>query len=74
MTEKRSIDKRLGEVIDRTRTNAKLTQKDLADKVGVHEAAVSLWVRGKRRITVAKLIEISNALGVDPCKLLKEIL
>jgi len=43
----------------------KITQAALAQKLGVSEAAVSKLLRGTENHTIAKLVEVSDALGLD---------
>ena len=42
-----------------------LTQKQLADKLGVSQAMVSQWENGEENFTVATLVKISSALGLQ---------
>jgi len=41
-----------------------LTQKQLAEKLGVSQAMVSQWEKGEENFTAATLVKISSALGV----------
>lgn len=47
------------------RVNAKLTQKELADKVGVSESTIVAWESGRRYPNVRMLGKIEQALGVS---------
>ncbi|MBQ8616212.1 MAG: helix-turn-helix transcriptional regulator [Clostridia bacterium] len=47
------------------RVNAKLTQKELADKVGVSESTIIAWESGRRYPNVRMLGKIEQALGVS---------
>ena len=44
------------------RKRAGLTQKELAEKLGVDQSAVSFWETGKRAPRGAKLIRLANVL------------
>lgn len=50
-----------------------LTQKQVADKLGVPQSFVSKIESGERRIDIVEFIEIAEAMGIDPTKLLKRI-
>ena len=41
-----------------------LTQKQLAEKLGVSQAMVSKWENGEENFTAATLVKISSALGL----------
>lgn len=47
------------------RVNAKLTQKELAEKCGVSESTVIAWETGKRYPNVKMLGKIENAVGMS---------
>ena len=44
-----------------------LTQKELAEKLGVSQAMVSQWENGEENFTAATLVKISSALGLSLC-------
>ncbi len=60
----------LGKRIADARHDSGLTQKDLADKVGVTAQAVSKWERGNACPDIAILDEVADALGVSVTSLL----
>lgn len=43
----------------------KLSQRSLAKVLGLDPAAVSLMLRGKRKMTAEEAVEVSRVLGVD---------
>ena len=47
------------------REAAGLTQRDLADKIGVHVDAVARWEQGRREPSWATVLALAVALGVD---------
>jgi ribosome-binding protein aMBF1 (putative translation factor) len=42
-----------------------ITQKDLADKLGVSQVMISRWENGEENFTAATLAKISDALGLE---------
>lgn len=49
-----------------------LSQKDVAQKIGVDQSAVSLWEKGKTRPRAALLPAIAKLYGVTVDELLKD--
>lgn len=47
------------------RVNARLTQKELAEKCGVSESTIIAWEAGRRYPNVRMLGKIEQALGVS---------
>lgn len=47
------------------RVNARLTQKELADRCGVSESTVNAWETGKRLPNLKMLAAIENATGIS---------
>lgn len=47
------------------RVNAKLTQKEFAEKCGVSESTVIAWEAGRRYPNIKMLEKIEGALGVS---------
>ena len=58
-------------MINRWRIRRKLTQHQLAKRVGIPQPNLSNIEKGKRDITVSTLERISIALGVKPAQLLE---
>lgn len=54
------------------RLNNKLTQEDLADKVGLTDKYISDLERGEFSPSFEKMSELAYALNVEPYKLLKD--
>jgi ribosome-binding protein aMBF1 (putative translation factor) len=50
--------------IQLTRRERGLTQKELAEKLGVSQVMISRWENGDENFTVATLAKISSALGI----------
>jgi len=54
----------IGHNIRQIREKKKITQKDLADTLGVSRQAVCMWESGKRELRIATLDRIADALRV----------
>lgn len=59
-----------GSAIRAAREAVNMTQRQLADKMGVDQARISDWEKGQD-MTVSSLVKLAAALGVDPGELLK---
>jgi transcriptional regulator with XRE-family HTH domain len=53
------------------RKRARITQAELADRLGRPQSFVAKYEGGERRFDVAEFLSIARELGVDPYKLLK---
>ena len=60
----------MGEKIRQARENAGLSQKQLAEALGLDQSAVSNWETGKNEPTLHNLRRMADILGVDPGSLL----
>jgi transcriptional regulator with XRE-family HTH domain len=60
----------IGARIRQYRESANLTQKQLADQIGVTNSRVSNWEQGVNRPDVDMLADICRALNVSPSQLL----
>ena len=66
------MSKKLGELIKKARTDAGLTQEQLAKKVdGVSASDISKAERGEKELTQAALKQIAKATGVTQASLLQ---
>lgn len=54
-----------GKRIKEIRKERRMSQSDLADKVGVGTSQISMIEAGKRTTSVERLMDIANALNVD---------
>ena len=61
---------KMARFISELRKEKKLTQKELAEQLGVTDKAVSKWERGLSCPDIALLSELSRVLGVTPGELL----
>jgi transcriptional regulator with XRE-family HTH domain len=55
------------------RISAKLSQVELAQRLGRPQSFVSKYESGERRLDVIEFIVICQAIGVDPEKLIKKL-
>lgn len=53
------------------RARRKVTQRDLADRLGVTQQAISLKLSGARPFTAGEIATVADVLEVDPGTLLK---
>src|SRR5689334_14976475 len=61
---------KLGEAIGARRRAVGLSQKQLAEKVGVHDVTLSEWERGLRRPNATKLARVARELGLAVVELI----
>lgn len=59
------IDQKIGEKIRQLRKNWGLSQGELAEKIGISFQQVQKYEKGSTRISVMRLQQISEVLGVD---------
>lgn len=58
--------------IQKTRKGLHLSQKNLAEKLGVSRQAITKWERGSSFPKIDKLVALSECLGVSTDYLLKD--
>ncbi|MEA2885156.1 MAG: hypothetical protein QOH32_4412 [Bradyrhizobium sp.] len=63
----------LGMLIE-ARSNADLTQAELAKRIGRPQPFISLVERGERRIDVIQFYAIMKALGLDPEQAFRDLI
>jgi transcriptional regulator with XRE-family HTH domain len=69
---RREVLRELGDAIRDRRRAAGLTQGDLAERLGLSIAYVSLIERGGRNPPYTTVVEIAHALGVSPREMCRE--
>lgn len=63
----------LGHKLKVARVQAKLTQQQLAKKLGVHERRIMYWETDRAVPTEGEIIDAARILGADPAKLAPEM-
>jgi transcriptional regulator with XRE-family HTH domain len=64
-----SLSKQIGANVTRIRKSKGLTQKDLANKIGISQRLLSHFEVGRRRIMAVMLFQIAQALDVATDKI-----
>jgi len=64
LKEKRLLDKKIGLKINQIRKSWGLSQIELAEKIGISFQQVQKYEKGSTRISVMRLQQVSEALGV----------
>lgn len=60
----------IGKKIRQIRKEKKITQKQLADSLGVHESSITKYEKGTTDIPLSKIEKIANALEVSPFEII----
>jgi transcriptional regulator with XRE-family HTH domain len=63
------MDKRMAVIV----LQKGMTQKEIADKVGVHQPKVSEWLRGMRMPNSKFLFKLADVLEEDPAELVTKL-
>ncbi|MBB6095637.1 transcriptional regulator with XRE-family HTH domain [Povalibacter uvarum] len=61
-------------VLVEARTNAKLTQRELATRLERDQSVIARVELGERHITLLEFIDYANGVGVEPTKLLAKVI
>lgn len=59
--------------VNKLRESAKLTQEEMAEKVGVNRTTVSMWETGKAYPRPDKLLKLEKLLGVPAGDIIRAI-
>ena len=65
--------KALVELLIRKREAAGMTQADLAARLGEYQSFVARLESGQRRIDVVEFLELADAVGFDPAKIISAV-
>lgn len=57
----------------KARTDKKLSQVALGERLGKTQIWISRYECGGRGVDVIEFLDIAKAIGVDPCRLLRKI-
>ena len=60
-------------ILVRSRKAVGMTQTELANKIKENQSYISKYENGERRLDVIEFIEIAKALGVDPLRVIDEL-
>ena len=60
-----------GQNVRKIRTEAGLSQEELADRAELHRTYISSIERGQRNVSIENIFAIAAALGVSPTELVK---
>lgn len=55
------------------RTDARMTQQELARRIDRPQSFVSKYERRERRLDVLEFVKVCGVLGIDPCAIIREI-
>ncbi len=55
------------------RSEAGITQVELAEKMKVYQSLIARLESGQRRVDVVELIKLGEVLGFDPAEIVKKI-
>ena len=61
----KNYNQKIGAYLAKQRRAKKITQKQLAEKMGVTKTAVSYWETGKRTIYAEQMLEYCDTIGID---------
>ena len=67
------VDIKLGEIIRQRRKEMKMTQTELALKVGTTKQCIYYYEKGSRGLTMSMFFNICRALDLDPNYIQKEV-
>lgn len=70
----KNYNKKIGAYLAKERKAKKITQQQLAEKLGVTKTAVSYWETGKRTIYADHMLVYCDAIGIDPQDLIEGVL
>jgi transcriptional regulator with XRE-family HTH domain len=63
----------LGVVLTRVREAAGVKQAELAARLGVPPSYLSKIENGTRRLDVIELVQVAEAIGVDPSEIVRQV-
>lgn len=69
----KNYNKKIGAYLAKQRRAKKVSQQQLADRLGVTKAAVSYWETGKRTIYADQMLQYCYQLGIDPTELVRYV-
>jgi transcriptional regulator with XRE-family HTH domain len=67
---KEAINKATGKYLQEIRKTLKISQEDLADKIGLTRTSIVNIEKGRQSLTVENLYKISEVFGISPVNLI----
>ena len=64
---------KLRELLVAARKKAKLTQAEVAERLGRPQSFVAKYEGGERRLDVIEFMLVASVLGADPAKLMRKL-
>ncbi len=61
-------------LLRQARERAKLTQQDVAIRIGRPQSFIAKYERGERRLDVVEFVVVAAAIGADPKRLITQLL
>ncbi len=68
-----NYNQKIGAYLAKERKAKKISQTQLAQRLGVSKTAVHYWETGKRTIYADQMIEYCLEIGIDPQKLVEAV-
>lgn len=69
----KNYNAKIGAYLAKERKAKKISQQQLADRLGVSKTAVHYWETGKRTIYADQMLEYCEQIGIDPQELVKSV-
>lgn len=69
----KNYNEKIGAYLAKERKAKKISQQQLADRLGVSKTAVHYWETGKRTIFADQMLNYCEELGIDPQELVKSV-
>lgn len=69
----KNYNAKIGAYLAKERKAKKISQQQLADRLGVSKTAVHYWETGKRTIFADQMLEYCETIGIDPQDLIKSV-
>ena len=69
----KDFDKKVGRIIRANRKEKRMTQKELAEKVGLDQSTIACYENGRRGMTLDTFFDICKALKVRPNDIEKQL-
>jgi transcriptional regulator with XRE-family HTH domain len=74
MASSSQLNQQCAKLLKAARKKQGLTQWQLAERLGCQQPLVAKIERAARRLDVAEFVDVAQAIGVDPSKIIKKLL